>query len=209
MRGDHELNEVKAEKLAQVAAPLTFATEEEIRAIVGAGPGSLGPVNLPMPVVADRSVAAMSDFGAGANVDGKHYFGINWERDLPLPQVADIRNVVEGDASPDGQGTLLIKRGIEVGHIFQLGTKYSEAMKATVQGEDGRNQVLTMGCYGIGVTRVVAAAIEQNHDERGIIWPDAIAPFQVAILPMNMHKSFRVQALAEELYNTSVPTAST
>ncbi len=144
----------------------------------------------------------MSDFGAGANVDGKHYFGINWERDLPLPQVADIRNVVEGDASPDGQGTLLIKRGIEVGHIFQLGTKYSEAMKATVQGEDGRNQVLTMGCYGIGVTRVVAAAIEQNHDERGIIWPDAIAPFQVAILPMNMHKSFRVQALAEELYNT-------
>ncbi len=202
VRGDHELNEVKAEKLAQVATPLTFATEEEIRAIVGAGPGSLGPVNLPMPVVADRSVAAMSDFGAGANVDGKHYFGINWERDLPLPQVADIRNVVEGDASPDGQGTLLIKRGIEVGHIFQLGTKYSEAMKATVQGEDGRNQVLTMGCYGIGVTRVVAAAIEQNHDERGIIWPDAIAPFQVAILPMNMHKSFRVQALAEELYNT-------
>ncbi|MBH2875413.1 proline--tRNA ligase [Serratia marcescens] len=202
VRGDHELNEIKAEKLAQVAAPLTFATEEEIRAIVGAGPGSLGPVNLPMPVVADRSVAAMSDFGAGANVDGKHYFGINWERDLPLPQVADIRNVVEGDASPDGQGTLLIKRGIEVGHIFQLGTKYSEAMKATVQGEDGRNQVLTMGCYGIGVTRVVAAAIEQNHDERGIIWPDAIAPFQVAILPMNMHKSFRVQALAEELYNT-------
>ncbi|MBH2932782.1 proline--tRNA ligase [Serratia marcescens] len=202
VRGDHELNEVKAEKLAQVAAPLTFAPEEEIRALVGAGPGSLGPVNLPMPVVADRSVAAMSDFGAGANVDGKHYFGINWERDLPLPQVADIRNVVEGDASPDGQGTLLIKRGIEVGHIFQLGTKYSEAMKATVQGEDGRNQVLTMGCYGIGVTRVVAAAIEQNHDERGIIWPDAIAPFQVAILPMNMHKSFRVQALAEELYNT-------
>ena len=202
VRGDHELNEIKAEKLPQVAAPLVFATEEEIRAIVGAGPGSLGPVNLQVPVVADRSVAAMSDFGAGANIDGKHYFGINWERDLPLPQVADIRNVVEGDASPDGKGTLLIKRGIEVGHIFQLGTKYSEAMKATVQGEDGRNQVLTMGCYGIGVTRVVAAAIEQNHDERGIIWPDAIAPFQVAILPMNMHKSFRVQALAEELYNT-------
>jgi len=202
VRGDHELNEIKAEKLPQVAAPLTFATEEEIRAIVGAGPGSLGPVNLQVPVVADRSVAAMSDFGAGANIDGKHYFGINWERDLPLPQVADIRNVVEGDASPDGKGTLLIKRGIEVGHIFQLGTKYSEAMKATVQGEDGRNQVLTMGCYGIGVTRVVAAAIEQNHDDRGIIWPDAIAPFQVAILPMNMHKSFRVQALAEELYNT-------
>lgn len=200
MRGDHELNEIKAEKLPQVAAPLTFASEEEIRAIVGAGPGSLGPINMPIPVVIDRSVAAMSDFGAGANVDGKHYFGINWQRDLPLPQVADIRNVVEGDASPDGQGTLLIKRGIEVGHIFQLGTKYSEAMKATVQGEDGRNQLLNMGCYGIGVTRVVAAAIEQNHDDRGIIWPDAIAPFHVAILPMNMHKSFRVQELAEKLY---------
>ncbi|HDL7091226.1 TPA: proline--tRNA ligase [Yersinia enterocolitica] len=202
VRGDHELNEIKAEKLPQVAKPLTFATEEEIRAIIGAGPGSLGPVNLPLPVVVDRSVAVMSDFGAGANIDGKHYFGINWDRDLPLPQVADLRNVVEGDISPDGKGTLQIKRGIEVGHIFQLGTKYSEAMKATVQGEDGRNQVMTMGCYGIGVSRVVAAAIEQNHDERGIIWPDAIAPFQVAILPMNMHKSFRVQALAEELYAT-------
>ncbi|WP_145537967.1 proline--tRNA ligase [Yersinia kristensenii] len=201
VRGDHELNEIKAEKLPQVAKPLTFATEEEIRAAIGAGPGSLGPVNLPLPVVADRSVAVMSDFGAGANIDGKHYFGINWERDLPLPHIADLRNVVEGDISPDGQGTLLIKRGIEVGHIFQLGTKYSEAMKATVQGEDGRNQVMTMGCYGIGVSRVVAAAIEQNHDDRGIIWPDAIAPFQVAILPMNMHKSFRVKELAEELYN--------
>ncbi|WP_459176474.1 proline--tRNA ligase [Ewingella americana] len=200
VRGDHELNEVKAEKLPQVASPLTFATEAEIRAVVNAGPGSLGPVNLPMPIVADRTVAAMSDFSAGANIDGQHHFGINWERDLPLPQVADIRNVVEGDISPDGKGTLLIKRGIEVGHIFQLGTKYSEAMNATVQGEDGRNQVMTMGCYGIGVTRVVAAAIEQNHDDRGIIWPDAIAPFQVAILPMNMHKSFRVKDVAEELY---------
>ncbi|MGP2424489.1 proline--tRNA ligase [Yersinia sp. 2538 StPb PI] len=202
VRGDHELNEIKAEKLLQVAKPLTFASEEEIRAVIGAGPGSLGPVNLQLPIVIDRSVAAMSDFGAGANIDGKHYFGINWERDLPLPQIADLRNVVEGDISPDGKGTLLIKRGIEVGHIFQLGTKYSEAMKATVQGEDGRNQVMTMGCYGIGVSRVVAAAIEQNHDDRGIIWPDAIAPFQVAILPMNMHKSFRVKELAEELYAT-------
>ncbi|GAB2947640.1 proline--tRNA ligase [Hafnia psychrotolerans] len=202
VRGDHELNEIKAEKLPHVASPLTFATEDEIRAIVNAGPGSLGPVNLPMPIVADRTVAAMSDFSAGANIDGQHYFGINWERDLPLPQIADIRNVVEGDISPDGKGTLLIKRGIEVGHIFQLGTKYSEAMNATVQGEDGRNQVMTMGCYGIGVTRVVAAAIEQNHDERGIIWPAAIAPFQVAILPMNMHKSFRVKDAAEELYQT-------
>ena len=202
VRGDHELNEIKAEKLPQVATPLTFATEAEIRELVTAGPGSLGPINLPMPIVIDRTVAVMSDFSAGANIDGKHYFGINWERDLAIPEIADIRNVVEGDASPDGKGTLLIKRGIEVGHIFQLGTKYSEAMKATVQGEDGKNQVVTMGCYGIGVTRVVAAAIEQNHDGRGIIWPDAIAPFQVAILPMNMSKSFRVKDAAEELYNT-------
>ncbi|MBU9853713.1 proline--tRNA ligase [Rahnella bonaserana] len=200
IRGDHELNEIKAEKLPQVSAPLTFATEAEIREIVAAGPGSLGPVNLPMPVVADRTVAAMSDFSAGANIDGKHYFGINWDRDVALPEIADIRNVVAGDPSPDGQGTLVIKRGIEVGHIFQLGTKYSEAMNATVQGEDGKNQLMTMGCYGIGVTRVVAAAIEQNHDDRGIIWPDAIAPFQVAILPMNMHKSFRVKDAAEALY---------
>ncbi|MBD2793620.1 proline--tRNA ligase [Xenorhabdus szentirmaii] len=200
VRGDHELNEIKAEKLPLVASPLTFATEEEIRAIVKAGPGSLGPVNLPVPVIIDRSVSVMSDFGAGANIDDKHYFGINWERDLPLPEVADIRNVVEGDASPDGKGTLLIKRGIEVGHIFQLGTKYSDALKATVQNEEGHNQVLSMGCYGIGVTRIVAAAIEQNHDDRGIIWPDAIAPFQVAILPMNMHKSYRVKEAAEKLY---------
>ncbi|WP_264272561.1 proline--tRNA ligase [Duffyella gerundensis] len=202
VRGDHELNEVKAEKLDLVAAPLTFATEEEIRAAVGAGPGSLGPVGLELPIVIDRSVEKMSDFAAGANRDGKHLIGVNWERDLPLPQVADIRNVVEGDASPDGKGTLQIKRGIEVGHIFQLGTKYSDAMKASVQGEEGRNQTLTMGCYGIGVTRVVAAAIEQNHDERGIIWPAALAPFQVAILPMNMHKSFRVKEVAETLYDT-------
>lgn len=202
VRGDHELNEVKAEKLEMVASPLTFATEAEIRAVVNAGPGSLGPINMTVPVVVDRTVAMMSDFGAGANIDGKHYFGINWERDLPLPQVADIRNVVAGDPSPDGKGTLLIKRGIEVGHIFQLGIKYTEALKATVQGEDGRNQLMTMGCYGIGVTRVVAAAIEQNHDDRGIIWPDAIAPFQVAILPMNMHKSFRVKDLAESLYDS-------
>ncbi|KFX19261.1 proline--tRNA ligase [Pectobacterium betavasculorum] len=200
VRGDHELNEIKAEKIAQVASPLTFATEDEIRAIISAGPGSLGPVKLEIPVVVDRTVAAMSDFSAGANIDGKHYFGINWGRDVALPQVADIRNVVEGDMSPDGKGTLQIKRGIEVGHIFQLGSKYSEALKATVQGEDGRNQTLTMGCYGIGVTRVVAAAIEQNHDDRGIIWPDAIAPFHVAILPMNMHKSFRVKEVAEDIY---------
>ncbi len=202
VRGDHELNEIKAEHLDIVASPLTFATEDEIRTLVNAGPGSLGPVGLNMPIIADRSVAAMNDFSAGANIDGQHLKGINWERDLPLPRVADIRNVVEGDASPDGKGTLLIKRGIEVGHIFQLGTKYSEAMKASVQGEDGRNQIMTMGCYGIGITRIVAAAIEQNHDERGIIWSPALAPFQVAILPMNMQKSFRVKELAEELYAT-------
>ncbi|WP_274371444.1 proline--tRNA ligase [Morganella morganii] len=200
VRGDHELNEVKAEKHPLVAAPLEFATEEEIRAAVNAGPGSLGPVNLPLPVVADRTVAMMSDFGAGANIDGKHYFGINWERDAALPEVADIRNVVAGDPSPDGKGTLMIKRGIEVGHIFQLGKKYSEALKATVQNESGHNEVVFMGCYGIGVTRIVAAAIEQNFDDRGIIWPDAIAPFQVALLPMNMHKSYRVKEVAEKLY---------
>ncbi|MBA0037252.1 proline--tRNA ligase [Pantoea sp. BIGb0393] len=202
LRGDHQLNEIKAEKLDIVAEPLEMASEEEIRALLGAGPGSLGPVGLTLPVIADRTVAKTSDFCAGANIDGKHLSGINWGRDLPEPRVEDIRNVVEGDPSPDGKGTLQIKRGIEVGHIFQLGTKYSEAMKAAVQGEDGRNQVMTMGCYGIGITRVVAAAIEQNNDERGIIWPAALAPFEVAILPMNMHKSFRVQQLAEELYNT-------
>ncbi|WP_032098719.1 proline--tRNA ligase [Morganella morganii] len=200
VRGDHELNEVKAEKHPLVASPLEFATEEEIHAAVNAGPGSLGPVNLPLPVVADRTVAMMSDFGAGANIDGKHYFGINWERDAALPEVADIRNVVAGDPSPDGKGTLMIKRGIEVGHIFQLGKKYSEALKATVQNEAGHNEVVFMGCYGIGVTRIVAAAIEQNFDDRGIIWPDAIAPFQVALLPMNMHKSYRVKEVAEKLY---------
>ncbi|BAS47898.1 prolyl-tRNA synthetase [Aggregatibacter actinomycetemcomitans NUM4039] len=203
LRGDHELNEVKAEKLAEVASPLEFADEAAIKAKIGAGVGSLGPVNLNIPVIIDRSVALMSDFVAGANIDGKHYFNINWERDVALPKVADIRNVVEGDPSPDGKGTLLIKRGIEVGHIFQLGDKYSQAMNATVQGEDGRPMVVTMGCYGIGVTRVVAAAIEQHHDERGIIWPsDAIAPFTVAIVPMNMYKSESVQQFAEDLYRT-------
>lgn len=203
IRGDHELNEVKAQKLPQVADPLEFADEAEIKAKIGAGVGSLGPVNLPIPMIVDRSVALMSDFGAGANIDGKHYFNVNWERDVALPTVADLRNVVEGDPSPDGKGILQIKRGIEVGHIFQLGTKYSEAMKATVQGEDGRPQTMIMGCYGIGVSRVVAAAIEQHHDERGIIWPsDEIAPFTVAIVPMNMHKSDSVQQFSEELYRT-------
>ena len=200
VRGDHTLNEIKAEKIDIVASPLEFATEDEIRAIVNAGPGSLGPVNLDMPIIIDHDVAVMSDFSAGANIDHKHYFNINWDRDITLPRIEDIRNVVEGDISPDGKGTLQIKRGIEVGHIFQLGTKYSQAMKATVQGEDGQNHVMIMGCYGIGVSRIVAAAIEQCHDDRGIIWPDAIAPFSVAIIPMNMHKSEKVQATAEKLY---------
>ena len=200
VRGDHTLNEVKADKLDIVASPLEFASDDDIRAVIGAGTGSLGPVNLSIPMIADRDVAVMSDFGAGANIDGKHYFNINWERDVALPVVADIRNVVEGDISPDGKGSLLIKRGIEVGHIFQLGTKYSEAMKATVQGEDGKNHVMMMGCYGIGVSRIVAAAIEQCHDENGIVWPEAIAPFNVVIVPMNMHKSPKVQAAAEKIY---------
>lgn len=200
VRGDHELNEVKAENLPEVAAPLTMASEAEIRQAVGAGPGSLGPVNLEMPLVIDRSVALMSDFGAGANIDGQHYFGINWERDVALPKVADLRNVVEGDPSPDGKGTLAIARGIEVGHVFQLGTKYSTAMNATVLDDNGQAVPLLMGCYGIGVTRVVAAAIEQSHDAGGIIWPNAIAPFEVTLVPMNAHKSERVREYAETLY---------
>jgi prolyl-tRNA synthetase len=200
VRGDHTLNEIKAEKLVEVAEPLRFAREDEIRALLGAGPGSLGPIGLTIPVIADRTVANMSDFSAGANSDGKHYFGINWQRDLANPQVADIRNVVVGDPSPDGQGTLAIVRGIEVGHIFQLGKKYSEALNATVLDESGRAQVMTMGCYGIGVSRVVAAAIEQHNDEFGIRWPNAIAPFQVVLAPLNMQKSPDVAAKAEELY---------
>jgi prolyl-tRNA synthetase len=200
LRGDHELNAIKAEKLPAVASPLRFATEEEIRAAVGAGPGSLGPLNLPIPCIADRAVAVLADFSAGANQDGKHYFGLNWERDLPLPAVADLRNVVEGDPSPDGRGTLTIARGIEVGHIFQLGRKYSEAMKATVLDEDGKAVVMPMGCYGIGVSRVVGAAIEQHHDDAGIAWPTAIAPFEVALLPMQAKKSHRVREATEGLY---------
>ncbi|WP_412500532.1 proline--tRNA ligase [Shewanella chilikensis] len=200
VRGDHELNEVKADKLELVAAPLEFASEAEIRDALGAGPGSLGPVGLSIPVIIDHSVAVMSDFAAGANLDDKHYFGINWERDLPLVSAADIRNVVEGETTPDGKGTYAFARGIEVGHIFQLGTNYSAAMNATVLDENGKSQTLLMGCYGVGVSRIVAAAIEQNHDDRGIIWPEAIAPFTVGILPMNMHKSHRVTDTAEQLY---------
>ena len=178
-----------------------MAEEPQIRAAIGAGPGSLGPVNLAIPFIVDRQVAAMSDFGAGANIDDKHYFGINWERDLPLGEVADIRNIREGDPSPDGKGTLSIVRGIEVGHIFQLGKKYSSAMNATVLDESGKAVEMFMGCYGIGVTRVIAAAIEQHHDDKGIIWPDAIAPYDIAIVPIGMHKSDRVREIAERLHD--------
>jgi prolyl-tRNA synthetase len=200
VRGDHNLNEFKAAKLDEVASPLRFATDEEIRDSIGAGPGSLGPVKLNIPCIVDHDVAVMSDFCAGANIEDKHYFGINWERDVDLSGQADLRKVVEGDASPDGKGHIHLARGIEVGHIFQLGTKYSESMNAVVLGEDGKSHVMPMGCYGIGVSRIVAAAIEQNHDEHGICWPEPLAPFKVAILPMNAKKSYRVREVAEQLY---------
>ncbi|EDQ00853.1 proline--tRNA ligase [Shewanella benthica] len=200
VRGDHELNEVKAEKIEAVLAPFEFADEADIRKAIGAGPGSIGPVGLNIPVYIDHSVNVMSDFGAGANQDDKHYFGINWERDLPQAEAFDLRNIIEGEPSPCGQGTIALLRGIEVGHIFQLGTNYSESMHANVLDKNGKSKTLLMGCYGVGVSRIVAAAIEQNHDDRGIIWPAAIAPFKVGILPMNMHKSHRVKDMAEKLY---------
>ena len=201
LRGDHELNPIKAEKVAGVLAPLQFAADAEILAACGCKPGSIGPIGLNMLVVADRSVTLLADFVCGANQDGKHYQGVNWERDLALPaQVADLRMVVEGDPSPDGKGSLTIARGIEVGHIFQLGNKYSEAMSAAVINEAGKNHIMLMGCYGIGISRVVAAAIEQGHDERGIIWPNELAPFQVALCPMNMHKSDRLIDTVEKIY---------
>jgi len=200
LRGDHELNAIKAGKLQHVAAPFRFATDEEIQAATGCRPGSIGPVGLSIPVIADESAALVSDFVCGANIDGKHLTGVNWGRDLPEPLTADIRNVMEGEPSPDGKGILQIKRGIEVGHIFQLGQKYSQSMNATVLDESGKAIVPTMGCYGIGVTRVVAAAIEQNHDERGIIWNEAIAPFHVVLVPINMHKSQRLREAVDSLY---------
>ncbi|WP_299775643.1 proline--tRNA ligase [uncultured Pseudoteredinibacter sp.] len=200
LRGDHELNDIKAEKLDGVANPLCFAPEERIKAELGVGVGSIGPVGLNIPTIIDRSAAHLADFICGANEDDYHYTGANWERDAQLNRVEDIRNVVAGDPSPCGQGQLEIKRGIEVGHIFQLGTKYSQAMNASVLDENGKDVVMSMGCYGIGVTRVVASAIEQNHDDKGIIWPSAIAPFQMAIVPINMHKSADVAAECEALY---------
>ncbi len=201
LRGDHQLNEIKAEKLEGIVSPITFVSPEQVKAAAGAEPGSVGPVGLKIRVIADRSAAKVADFVCGANVDGKHLTGVNWGRDLPEPEVADLRDVVAGDPSPDGKGTLSIRRGIEVGHIFQLGEKYSRAMNATVLGEDGKAQVMTMGCYGIGVSRVVAAAIEQNHDERGIIWPQPIAPFDVVLVSLNMHRSPAVAEASERLYN--------
>ena len=203
LRGDHELNEIKAEKHPLIAAPLAFATDEQLKALdLTAGfCGPQGLVEKGLTVIADRAASVLSDFVAGANQVDQHATGVNWERDAKFTEVFDLRNVVEGDPSPDGQGTILIKRGIEVGHIFQLGQKYSEALGCKVLGDDGKPLVVTMGCYGIGVTRVVASAIEQNFDEKGIIWPTAIAPFEIAIVPMNAQKSPRTLEAAEALYN--------
>ncbi|MDJ0709775.1 MAG: proline--tRNA ligase [Woeseiaceae bacterium] len=200
LRGDHELNAVKAQKLDGVASPLTMADDAAIRKAMGAGAGSLGPVGMTLPVYFDHAVGEMADFSCGANEDGFHLKGVNFGRDLPEPETVDLRNVVAGDPTPGGSGTLSIARGIEVGHIFQLGTKYSEALGATVQDESGKNQVMEMGCYGIGITRIVGAAIEQNHDDNGIVWPGPLAPFDVVIVPINMHRSDEVREAAESLY---------
>jgi prolyl-tRNA synthetase len=204
VRGDHQLNEVKAGKLPGVLNPMEFATDAEIRTVVGCGVGSLGPVGLRIPVYADRSVANLADFVCGANVDGFHLTGVNFGRDLPEPQVTDIRNAVAGDPSPDGMGNLDLCRGIEVGHIFKLGTKYSQALEAKYLDENGKSQVLVMGCYGIGVSRIVGAAIEQGNDERGIVFPQAIAPFELAIVPLGLKRSDAVREAAESLYNEMV-----
>ena len=204
IRGDHELNLLKTGKLAQVRQPVAFSAAEAIRAAFGADPGSLGPVGFNGTVIADRAVMVMTDFVVGANANDHHYTGANLVRDFPEPVAADIRNVVTGDASPDGKGTLELCRGIEVGHIFQLRTKYSTALKLAFLDESGKSQIMEMGCYGIGVTRIVAAAIEQNHDERGIMFPRAIAPFDVAIVPIGYHKSAQVKAAADRLYDELV-----
>ena len=200
LRGDHELNPVKAQKLAQVASPLQFAAPEKIREIIGADPGSIGPVGLTIPIIIDRDAAMIQDFICGANQNDQHWINVNWERDLPLSEIADLRNVVENDLSPDGSGQLKFARGIEVGHIFQLGSKYSKAMNATVLDEAGKAITVIMGTYGIGVSRIVAAAIEQHHDDRGIIWPDTMAPFQIALVPLGSHKSQRVREATEKVY---------
>jgi prolyl-tRNA synthetase len=201
LRGDHELNEVKAGKLLQLPEAVRFASDAQILAAAGCKAGSLGPVGLDIPVIADRAVAVMSDFVCGANENGFHLTGVNFGRDLPeLKEVVDIRNAVEGDPSPDGKGTLELCRGIEVGHIFQLGNKYSSAMNASYLDESGKDRIMEMGCYGIGVSRIVAAAIEQNNDARGIIWPRSIAPFELAIVPIGMGRSELVKDTVNQLY---------
>ena len=200
LRGDHELNAVKAMKLEAVAEPIQMAGADEIRSVAGCSAGSIGPVGLGCKILVDRSASVLADFVCGANEDGVHLTGVNWGRDLPEAEVVDIRNVVNGDPSPDGKGQLSVARGIEVGHVFQLGDKYSSKMKAEVLDENGKAVTMTMGCYGIGVSRIVAAAIEQNHDDRGIIWPQAIAPFEIALTPVNMHKSVRLREATDELY---------
>ncbi|OHX15643.1 proline--tRNA ligase [Chromobacterium amazonense] len=200
VRGDHELNEVKAQKIAGIKSPLTFASPAAIRDAFGANPGSLGPVGFKGRVIADRTVAKMADFVIGANEDDQHYTGANFGRDCAEPEVFDIRNVVEGDPSPDGQGVLAIQRGIEVGHVFYLGTKYSAAMNATFLDEDGKPKPFEMGCYGIGVTRILGAAIEQNYDDKGMIWPDSIAPFAVVICPVGYDRSEAVKEAADKLH---------
>jgi prolyl-tRNA synthetase len=200
LRGDHELNAIKCQRLPGVATPLAMLRADEVEAATGCRPGFLGPMGLELPLYVDQSAAVMADFVCGANEPDVHLRGVNWERDLPLPDIVDLRNAVAGDPSPGGRGTLSIARGIEVGQIFQLGTKYSESMHATVLDPEGQPRLMQMGCYGIGVTRVVAAAIEQNHDERGIIWPEAIAPFDVILIPINLDKADGVRAATESLY---------
>jgi len=201
LRGDHELNEIKANNLKEVASPLTLLSDEEIKQVANCDAGSIGVKDLNCHIIVDRAVTIMSDFVTGANENDKHLSGVNWERDANYNQIEDIRNAKVGDKSPDGKGTIKIARGIEVGHIFQLGDVYTKSMNAVVLNEQGKAQTMTMGCYGIGVTRVVAAAIEQNHDEKGIIWPQQIAPFTVAILPMNMKKSERVKQAVNNLHD--------
>ena len=200
LRGDHQLNEIKAEKIDGIASPLTMANDAEIKAEIDASTGSIGPQGLKMPIIADRSAAALRNFIAGANKNDFHTRNLNWERDAKATAIEDIRDVVEGDPSPDGKGEIMFKRGIEVGHIFQLGDKYSKSMNATVLDASGKAVVMQMGCYGMGVTRLVGAIIEQNHDESGIIWPESIAPFRVIVIPINAHKSEQVRATAESLY---------
>jgi len=201
LRGDHELNEIKAEKLPIVLKPLTLLSPEEVMQAAGCAPGSVGPVGLDIPVIADESALRLANFVCGANVEDKHLTGVNWERDLPEAKLADLRNIVEGDPCPRCEATVSIRRGIEVGHIFKLGTKYSESMNATCLDQNGKAVVMPMGCYGIGVSRIVAAAIEQSHDEKGIIWPNSIAPFDVVIVPIGYHKSEEVCKTCNDIYD--------